>query len=126
MCIIKERTRQIDCHSVTKTASELRSPCPVSKKPEQLSGRQSPYVASAGKHILQEAEMRRNDESVYAGIDVSKAWLDMARWGEKEVIRVGNDEAGIAELVKELSGEEVSLVVMEASGGMEMEFWRQD
>ena len=65
--------------------------------------------------------MRRNDESVYAGIDVSKAWLDMARWGEKEVIRVRNDEGGIAELVKELSGEAVSLVVMEASGGMEME-----
>lgn len=116
-----ERTRQIDYHLVIKTVSKLRSPCPVSKKPEQLSGRQSPYVASAGKHILQEAEMRSNDGSVYAGIDVSKAWLDMARWGESEVLRVGNDEGGIAELVKALSGKAVSLVVMEASGGLEME-----
>jgi transposase len=65
--------------------------------------------------------MRSNDGSVYAGIDVSKAWLDMARWGEKEVTRVRNDEEGIAKLVKELSGGEVSLVVMEASGGLEME-----
>jgi transposase len=65
--------------------------------------------------------MRSNDGSVYAGIDVSKAWLDMARWGEKEVTRVRNDEEGIAKLVKEISGGEVSLVVMEASGGLEME-----
>ncbi len=42
-------------------------------------------------------------ESVYVGIDVSKAWLDMACWGEEEVIRVRNDAAGDSgTLVKEL------------------------
>lgn len=63
--------------------------------------------------------MRSNDESVYVGIDVSKAWLDMARSDKETVIRVQNNEQGIEELVKELSAAEVSLVVLEASGGME-------
>ena len=38
-----EKTRQIDCHWVQETVSELRSPCLIQLKPEQLSGRESPY-----------------------------------------------------------------------------------
>lgn len=64
--------------------------------------------------------MRSNDEVVYVGIDVSKAWLDIARGGEEKVERVGNDAAGIAQLVEELSQMEKSLIVVEATGGLEM------
>ena len=56
------------------------------------------------------------------GIDVSKAWLDMAKWGEEEVVRVGNDAEGIGGLVGELDQLEEKLVVVEASGGLEMAF----
>ena len=64
--------------------------------------------------------MRSNDEVVYVGIDVSKAWLDIARGGEEKVERVGNDAAGIVRLVEELSQMEKSLIVVEATGGLEM------
>ena len=64
--------------------------------------------------------MRSNDEVVYVGIDVSKTWLDMAIRDDEQIVRVENDPTGIAELVEELSQWEESLVVVEASGGLEM------
>jgi len=65
--------------------------------------------------------MSSNDVICYIGIDVSKRWLDMAVYGEEEVMRVANDAAGIGQLIDVLSGRERSLVVVEATGGLEME-----
>jgi len=53
------------------------------------------------------------------GIDVSKKRLDYAYFGETASYAVTNDEAGIAQLVKELQERQVELVVMEATGGLE-------
>lgn len=54
-----------------------------------------------------------------AGIDVSKAWLDVVV--VEEPLRFGNDAMGIGALVKRLVEAKVQLVVMEATGGYEME-----
>lgn len=58
-------------------------------------------------------------QPVFVGIDVGKAHLDVARSDEEAVWRVGNDEAGIQELVGELRKIGPELVVLEATGGFE-------
>lgn len=60
------------------------------------------------------------NETVFVGIDVSKAHLDVGIYGEAEVRRVTNDEGGIQGLVSEFAQLSGCLVVMEATGGFEM------
>jgi len=57
--------------------------------------------------------------SVFAGVDVSKARLDVALTGQDEVWSVPNAPEGIAQLVQRLGEREPTLVVMEATGGFE-------
>jgi transposase len=59
---------------------------------------------------------------LFAGIDVSKQWLDVALWPKRtEPLRVGRDGAGLKELVAWLRARQVSRVGLEASGGYERE-----
>ena len=55
----------------------------------------------------------------FIGIDVSKRWLDVAVFGDGAELRVANDEAGIAGLIRELTQVEPDRVVIEATGGYE-------
>jgi transposase len=57
--------------------------------------------------------------AVFAGIDVSKAALDVALRPSGEHWRSPNDEAGIAELVDRLRPLGPGLIVLEATGGLE-------
>jgi transposase len=57
--------------------------------------------------------------TVYVGIDVSKAQLDIAVRPTGTVTQVANTGAGIATVVHELQAEEATLVVLEATGGYE-------
>jgi len=56
---------------------------------------------------------------VYAGIDVSKEFLDVAVLPSGEKKRYSNDETGIGKLVVRLKKIKVQLVVMEPTGGLE-------
>lgn len=56
----------------------------------------------------------------YVGVDVAKDWLDVAQRPEGAPWRVSNDEGGIAALVERLVQLRPALVVLEATGGMEM------
>jgi transposase len=67
------------------------------------------------------ATEREHDST--AGIDVAKAFLDLAVSGREEVLRFPNDPDGIARLVAELARLGVSRVGMEASGGYEREVY---
>jgi transposase len=53
----------------------------------------------------------------YVGVDVSKAWLDVAVRPSGEVWKVANHESGFAELVEKLKVVGPKIVVMEATGG---------
>jgi len=64
--------------------------------------------------------MTTRSEEIMVGIDVSKAQLDVAVWGQEEVWQYGNDETGIMALVKQLTEMSPTLVVLEASGGWEI------
>lgn len=56
---------------------------------------------------------------IFVGIDVSKAHLDVAARPDGGTFRLGNDPAGLAELVARLRPLAPALVVLEASGGYE-------
>jgi transposase len=59
------------------------------------------------------------ERDVYIGIDVAKAWLDVASSGEDRPWRVDNDAAGIAALVETLTARRPRLIVLEPTGGLE-------
>jgi len=56
---------------------------------------------------------------IFAGIDLSKAALDVAVRPKGDSWRCGNDETGMAELVGRLQALAPQLIVLEATGGLE-------
>lgn len=56
----------------------------------------------------------------FVGIDVAKDWLDVAVRPTGAAWRSAHDEAGIAEVVARLQGLSPGLVVLEATGGLEL------
>src|SRR5258705_3824781 len=64
------------------------------------------------------ANMRKAVE-IFVGMDVSKAWLDVAVHEQEEGFRTSNDDPGIASLVKRLKKLKPSLLVLEPTGGFE-------
>ena len=60
-------------------------------------------------------------EPTYVGIDVAKEMLDVALRPSGECWRVEHDAAGLEQLVARLQALEPVLVVLEASGGLELE-----
>jgi transposase len=60
-----------------------------------------------------------NNNNSFVGIDVSKATLDVCIWPEKAIFSVPNDSAGVATLVARFSTLAPTLIVLEATGGLE-------
>lgn len=56
----------------------------------------------------------------YIGIDVSKVRLDVACWSSKEFKQYSNDPKGILDLIEWLKVVQPELIVMEATGGLEL------
>jgi len=56
----------------------------------------------------------------YAGIDVAQDWLDVAIHGIGQPWRVTPDEQGVAHLIRSMQEQQVALVVLEATGGLEV------
>jgi transposase len=59
-------------------------------------------------------------EEIFVGIDISKAWLDVAVHEQEEMFRVSNEAAGIGSLLKRLKKQKPTLIVVEPTGGFEM------
>ena len=57
---------------------------------------------------------------IFVGIDISKAWLDVAVHGQDEVWRTSNDEAGIRKLVERRKPLQSKGIVVEPPGGFEI------
>ena len=55
----------------------------------------------------------------FIGIDISKDYLDIADSTTQNTWRISNDETGIANLTKRLSTSAPTLIVLEATGGLE-------
>jgi transposase len=65
-------------------------------------------------------KMKQARVEIFVGIDISKSWLDIAVHEQEEVFRTGNDDTGIASLMKRLKGLKPTLIVLEPTGGFEM------
>jgi transposase len=59
-------------------------------------------------------------EEVFVGVDVSKASLDVCVQPSGETLQLGNDEEGVARLVQRLCALAPTLVVLEATGRLEV------
>lgn len=57
---------------------------------------------------------------MYIGVDVSKKRLDVATWPKTKACHFDNDAIGVATLVEYVTGLENPLVVIEATGGLQM------
>ena len=64
-----------------------------------------------------------NKEKTYVGVDVSKAYLDIAIAASEKNWRINNNPAGIKRVVEMLKGVTPVLVVFEATGGLELTLW---
>ena len=60
------------------------------------------------------------DNTIVVGIDIAQDALDICVHPSEEVWRVGHNPAGAKKLVKSLSAHAPSLVVLEATGGLEV------
>jgi transposase len=56
----------------------------------------------------------------FVGIDVSKRWLDVAIRPDGESLRVAHTDEGIAGLIARIENLSPALIVLEATGGLEM------
>lgn len=109
--------RQIVPPSVVNTAGEQEIAVrPVRSRARTVARARSSYPARPGNGNASRTR-RGHMSDVFVGVDVSKAWLDVAVRPSGEQWRVGNDEAGFAELVGKLRPLQPKLVVMEATGG---------
>lgn len=63
--------------------------------------------------------MTQDVSTVFVGIDVAKAKLDLACAGSDDLLTVGNDNDGIARILQMLKGKAVACIVVEATGGLE-------
>jgi transposase len=61
-----------------------------------------------------------DQSAVFVGIDVSKARLDVALVPTGEALALDNDAVGIASLVERLKAQPPELVVLEATGGLQL------
>ena len=59
-------------------------------------------------------------EAIYVGIDVSKAQVDVAVRPTDDRWEVSRDDAGVRQLVSQLKDLEPTLVLLQASGGLEL------
>ena len=63
-------------------------------------------------------------DELVIGIDVSKAWLDVAMLPGGKAFRIGNDTAGWAGLIEKLKPHAVRAIGVEPSGGYERDLVR--
>src|SRR5687768_15991715 len=92
----------------------MAHPVLFTPKPEQSHGLASPYGARSGHHG------GSMSSSIYVGIDVAKAQLDIACHPTKAQWTVSHTAGGIGQLVRRLSRLRPTLIVLEATGGLEL------
>src|SRR5436190_13630273 len=124
---IRMRVRQTVTPEVAKIVGELRSPHPSSSSavdPEQSHG--SPPARRRGKPKNKDGHRRSSSlrevlvmDASFVGIDVSKNSLDGA-FRDGPSFGHDNSSAGIVQVVDLLRAKSVALVVVEATGGLEV------
>jgi transposase len=127
---IEQLARQTDCPLVSKTVGEPGSSRPslsLTADPVQSIGHRcavsrpagKPYDKGGRRRSLRWQEALVMDGTSFVGIDVSKRSLDGC-FRPGPAFQQENTPAGIAKVLTELAGRSVALVVVEATGGLEV------
>src|SRR2546427_8171349 len=111
---VSGRDRPVSLRSL-ETGAERGSSRSGLPEPEQLPGTCKPASCKAGP--VRSRGMV--SPQIFVGIDVAKAHLDIALRPTGTRWTVANDEAGIAALVTQLHGMSPTLIVLEATGGLQ-------
>ena len=91
-------------------------------EPEQSHGTDRICKAGPSRDVIRTTRHRShaiNTAPRFVGIDVSKAYLDVASRPDGQEFRVPNTPEGHAELVRRLQATPPELIVLEATGGLE-------
>src|SRR6266508_3228319 len=100
-------------------SSPARSPNSCPRTNSNLQGWDRPEHVPIVKQP-QAKGMAMTESNEFIGVDVSKAFLDIARRPSGEQWRVANEPEPIAALVERLTQIRPALIVLEATGGLEM------
>lgn len=103
-----------------KTVGEPGSSHPSLIKPEQLPGPLFKEPASCKDGTAGRKESVMDKSKVFVGIDVSKARLDVGFSPSSKKLSFANSDRGAANLASHLRKTKPELVVVEATGGLEM------
>ena len=110
--------RQTDPTWVEENRGPAWSSHPILIEPEQLPGPIAPASCKEGPTFTQEVPME--GEPRFVGIDVSKAQVDVAVRPTGQRWVVSYDETGIKELVSQMVDLGPAMVLLEATGGLEL------
>ena len=110
--------RQTDPTWVEENRGPAWSSHPTLIEPEQLPGPIEPASCKEGPTLMQEVQME--GEPRFVGIDVSKAGVDVAVRPTGRRWVMSYDEAGSKELVSQMVDLGPALVLLEATGGLEL------
>jgi len=102
---------------------QLTAVCPILFQPEQLSGAvclsvMAPDSASVRKGVRIMLATQQMKEC-FVGIDVSKSRLDVDAYPTAAPLSFDNDEAGRCDALAALRNKQPTLIVVEATGGLE-------
>ena len=112
------RVRQTDLPLVMKDRPKARVAAPLPNRARTVAWANRARILQGRASNSQEVLMGK--EAIYVGIDVAKAQLDVAVRPTDERWVVPNDDAGIRQLMSRLKALEPALVVLEATGGLEL------
>ena len=110
--------RQTDPTWVEENRGPAWSSHPILIEPEQLPGPIAPASCKEGPTLTQEVPME--GEPRFVGIDVSKAQVDVAVRPTGKRWTLPYDETGIEGLIPQIVDLEPALVLLEATGGLEL------
>ena len=110
--------RQTGFSLVMKTVRKRGSPYPIANRARTVAWANGARIVQGRASNSQEVLMEQ--EPIYVGIDVAKAQVDVAVRPTDDSWEVSHDETGVRQLVSQLKALEPVMVLLEASGGLEL------
>ena len=110
--------RQTGCSLVMEGREKARVAAPIPNRARTVAWANQARIVQGRASNSQEVLMEQ--EAIYVGIDVAKGQVDVAIRPTDDRWEVFYDEAGVRRLVSQLKTLEPVMVLLEASGGLEL------
>ncbi len=110
--------RQTGFSLVMEDRQKARAAAPIPNRARTVAWANGARIVQGRANNSQEVLMEQ--EAIYVGIDVAKAQMDVAIRPTDDRWEVSHDDAGVRQLVSRLKAIEPAMVLLEASGGLEL------